>query len=338
MMSKRFRVSGLLWQKLEELSLSPEAVLRQADLSCSLCEQEKCYLSTEELFGLWRSIETLAGEPGIALKIGSEDRIERYDPVAITSLYTRSFREAMQRAARYKQLTCPEKIEMRSSSEECCIRFLWTKANELEPPMLADLCFAWLLSIGRRGTGLPLSPLRVEYARRESSRDVFERHFGCPVLFGASSNAIVFRQSDLDLPFITYNPDLLAAISPQLENELAIQRSQVSVQEQVKTTLKRVLAGRRPDIKDVAKEVGQSTRTLQRRLKEGGVTYQQVLEDARRELAHHYLIHSNLELNETAYLLGYEDASSFFRAFQNWEGLPPGRWREQRLSAAPVAS
>ncbi len=41
----------------------------------------------------------------------------------------------------------------------------------------------------------------------------------------------------------------------------------------------------------------------------------------------HYLLHSSLELNETAYLLGYEDANSFFRAFHDWEGTSPGEWR-----------
>ena len=72
-----------------------------------------------------------------------------------------------------------------------------------------------------------------------------------------------------------------------------------------------------------------SARTLQRRLTDAGITFQQLVEDTRRELAHHYLKHSAFELNETAYLLGYEDANSFFRAFQLWEGTPPGEWRAQ---------
>jgi len=63
-----------------------------------------------------------------------------------------------------------------------------------------------------------------------------------------------------------------------------------------------------------------STRTLQRRFTDAGITFQQLVEETRRELAHHYLRQSTVELNETAYLLGYEDANSFFRAFHLWEG------------------
>ena len=74
------------------------------------------------------------------------------------------------------------------------------------------------------------------------------------------------------------------------------------------------------------RELRVSTRTLQRRLPER-ITFQQLIDEARRELARHYLQHSSLELNETAYLLGYEDANSFFRAFQQWEGTSPGEWR-----------
>ena len=77
-----------------------------------------------------------------------------------------------------------------------------------------------------------------------------------------------------------------------------------------------------------------STRTLQRRISEDGATFQELLEEARRELARHYLAHSSLELNETAYLLGYEDANSFFRAFHKWEGIPPGEWRTSHAAPA----
>jgi AraC-like DNA-binding protein len=106
--------------------------------------------------------------------------------------------------------------------------------------------------------------------------------------------------------------------------------------EQAKGVLKQLLAGQRPGIEDLARNLHLSTRTLQRRLTKQGLTFQCLLEEARRELARHYLVHSSRELNETAYLLGYEDANSFFRAFHHWEGTTPGQWRAIQKNSRPT--
>lgn len=335
-MPDRFRVSNLLRQKLLELGVSPEAVLRRAGLAPGLFEREKICLSTDEFFALYEAIGEVAEDPAVGLGLGAEDRVERYSPVAIAALYARTFRDALGRAARYKQLTCPEAIAVAARGKECVVRVHWTLADHPEPPILTDLCFAWLLAIGRRGTGRALTPLRVEFKRRAARRETYERFFGCPVRFDAAENALVFRAADLDLPFVTHNPELLAMIAPQLERELAQRRKGRSARDDVKTTLKRLLAGRRPDIKEVARDLSQSPRTMQRRLAADGATFQELLEEARSELARHYLLHSTLELTEVAYLLGYEDANSFFRAFRSWQGVSPGRWRERRRGRRAV--
>jgi AraC-like DNA-binding protein len=136
---------------------------------------------------------------------------------------------------------------------------------------------------------------------------------------------------------VTYNVELLTAIGAQLEGELQARNASLDVGEKVKQTLKRSLAGKRPTLFDVARELGMSARTLQRRLNDGDITFQQLVEDARRELAHHYLKQSSVELNGVAFLLGYGDANSFFRAFHGWEGTSPGEWRT-RHGPAEIAA
>ena len=337
-MISRFRVPSLLPRRLEELGLFLPAVLRSANLPMGLFNQEKILVATEELFALYRGIAEVSRDPAIGLKIGSEQRVERYTPGAIAALYTRSFRDAIQRLARYKQLTCPEEIRVVCQGSECRVRFEWLLARESEPSVLVDACFAWIVAIGRRGTDRPLTPLRLELVRAPTHREILEEHFGCRVYFRAEHNALIFRKSDLDRPFVTHNAELLAMLAPQLEAELAEQSLRLTIRDRVKQTLKRLLAGQRPTIQEVAQELNLSARTLQRRLTETGVTFQQVLEEARRELARHYLMQSSLELNETAYLLGYENANSFFRAFHHWEGTSPGQWRSfQRCNNAIIS-
>jgi AraC-like DNA-binding protein len=326
-MADRFRVASTLALKLEELGVPPADVLLQAGLPSGLFDQERIFVSTEELFALYRGLGRASRDPAIGLKLGTEPRIERYDAIGIAAVSARSFRDALQRLARYKQLTCPEELTLVERRDECRVQFRWLLAQETEPPVLVDLCFAWVVGIARRCTGGAINPKRLELRGASGSRAMYEAHFGCPAKLGAGQNTIVFAKADLDRPFLTHNADLFAMVAPQLEAELKQALASRAIGEQVKGILKPLLAGRRPGIADVAKELRLSSRTLQRRLAEYGATFQQLLQEARQELARHYLLHSSLELNETAYLLGYEDAHSFFRAFHEWEGTPPGEWR-----------
>ena len=139
---------------------------------------------------------------------------------------------------------------------------------------------------------------------------------------------MVLRSIAVNLPFITYNEELLKIIGAQLDSEIEARRASLNIEEQVKQTLKRSLAGRRPNLQDVAQQLHLSVRTLQRRLTDADINFKQLVEDTRRELARQYL-QSTIELNEAAFLLGYEDANSFFRAFHDWEGTSPGEWRSR---------
>jgi AraC-like DNA-binding protein len=334
-MTNRFRVASTLPGKLVELGVLPADVLRQAGLPTGLFDQERILVSTEELFALYRGLGQASRDPAIGLKLGTEPRIERYDPITIAAVSARSFRDALQRLAPYKQLTCPEELHVAERGDESRVQFRWLLAQETEPPVLVDVCFARVLDIARRGTGAPVRPRRLELRGASGSREMYEAHFGCPAKLGARQNTIVFAKADLDRPFLTHNADLFATVAPQLEAELKQALASRAIGEQVKGILKPLLAGRRPGIEDVARELGTSPRTLQRRLAEDGARFEQLLQEARRELARHYLLHSSLELNLTAYLLGYEDAHSFFRAFHDWEGSPPGEWRSRHAPPRP---
>ncbi len=327
-MSDRFRVSRLLARQLGEHGVPPAAVLGRAGLPEGWLRQEKILATTEELFALWRAVGEVSGDPAIGLRLGRDTPADGGTPQTIAALHSESYLDAVQRMGRYKKLICPEEIRLvRQSRDECAVEFVFLLAGDAEPAVLVDLCLTWILDVGHRGTGVPFAPLRLELTRTTGHRQLLEEHFRCRVRFRAGRNALVFRASDLDRPFVTHNPELLALIAPPMDAELTDWRDRRKVGDQVKAAAKRLLAGRRPALGDVARALGVSTRTLQRQLTGQGVTFQQLLREARRELAHHYLGQSSLELTETAYLLGFDNANSFFRAFQDWEGISPRRWR-----------
>jgi AraC-like DNA-binding protein len=333
-MNKHFRVSGTTFSKLEESGVPASAVLRRAGLPQGFIHQPRVLLKTEELFALWRAIEEVSTNPAIGLQLGTETKTERFHPVSLAALSTENFGTAVEQMARYKQLTCPEEILQTKDSDEWRIQFHWLLADEVEPPVLIECCFAWVLSVARHGTGTRLSPLRVELVQPRGHVKTIERHFGCPVLSGAPQNAIVFRAADAERPFVTRNAELLAMLAPQFEEELRQESKDENFLERVRIAIQQKLTGQRPTIEDIADALHVSARTMQRRLQEEGSSFQRVLEEARHQLARHYLNNSVLELNEAAYLLGYNDSNSFVRAFRSWEGIPPARWREEQRAKA----
>jgi AraC-like DNA-binding protein len=327
-MNKHFRVASHVPARLEELGVRVSAVLRRAGLPQNLFDQTRVLLNTEEFFALWRAIDEVSPDPSVGLKLGSLTKTEQFHPLGIAALATENFGAAVRHVERFKQLTCPEEMLDEINGKEWIIHFRWLLAVETEPQVLTEYRFAWVLSIARHGSGTRISPIRTEFTQPHSHRKAIEQYFGCPVVYGTPRNAIVFRASDARCPFITRNAELLEMLVPQFDKELKRYDGDDCFLELVRGAICEKLTGHRPTISEIARTLHMSSRTVQRRLQDSGSNFLRVLDEARHQMARYYLGNSVFELNETAYLLGYEDANSFIRAFRIWEGVPPGHWRE----------
>jgi AraC-like DNA-binding protein len=324
----RFKLSSALQAGLKAIGIDLAVLLRKSGLPMTLWTTGQGMVTTEQHFMLWRTVRDLCDDPAIGLKLPGLVPVEQHHPAIIAAYHARTFREALQRFARYKILCCFEEMKFHESKGQCSLEFHWILSRETPPPLLLDVAFMASVEMGRRGTQKPsLRPLRLELSRSAEHREMYETAFSCPVKFKAKRDAIIFRSSDLDLPFVGYNAELLEMLTPLLDQQLAQHKKKQSCTEQVKWVLKRLLGGPRPEISEVAKELGMSSRTLQRRITDEGSSYRQLLNDARQELARFYLKEPSLSVSEIAYLLSYENPSSFFRAFHEWEGTTPGEWK-----------
>ncbi|AHF93650.1 AraC family transcriptional regulator [Opitutaceae bacterium TAV5] len=318
---------------LRELGVDAVRVLRAAGLPLAVGGESGVQLTTEQMFAFWRALETVSDDPLTGIELARRVPLEQHHPACIAAQHARTFRDALQRFARYKYLCCAEELGLAEGNGECRVGFSWLQTTEPVPPRLIDAAFAGTVELGRRGTRRPLNPLRVELARPPTAVERFEAYFGCRVHFRARRSVIVFRLSDLDLPFVTYNAELLEMLSPSLDRELARRKATSTLAGQAKWVMQRLVGARLPQIGEVAKELAVSPRTLQRRIAEEGSNFRQLLADARRELAHRYLREPAMTLTETACLLGFEDPNSFYRAFREWEGVTPGEWRRRQTVA-----
>lgn len=329
--TNRCKVPPAFWRAIERHGLSSSAVLRQARLPATLHVSEQGLVTTEQFFALWRAVEELSGDPAIGLTLAEGTDTSLNPPSMLTAFYARDYRDGLMRVARFKQLCTPEKLHLHEADGEGVIMTEWLYATEPEPAVSVDVAFAALLELGRRGTGHHIAPVLVELTRPDPKNRRYRDYFGCEIRFGAERDAMHVRSSDLDRPFPGHNPELIEMLTPSLAAALQEITANSTTSEQVKVVLKRRMASGRPDLADIARELGMGERTLQRRITEDGTTYRQLLEEARRELGRQMLGNSGSEIDEIAYLLGYQDTSSFYRAFREWEGVTPNQWRAREV-------
>src|SRR6187402_1719392 len=117
-MADRFRITKAWAQRFAAEKIAVPTLLRRAGLPATLFQQEKIHVTTAQIFALWRSVAEMVRDPGFGLKLGTELRFERSHPVAIAGVCSRTFGDALQRLARYKQLTCPEEIRVHRQARE----------------------------------------------------------------------------------------------------------------------------------------------------------------------------------------------------------------------------
>ena len=155
-----------------------------------------------------------------------------------------------------------------------------------------------------------------------------EAFLGCSIRQG-STNTIRFSAEDAGRPFLTENLALRNFFEPDLLARLATLDGEASIVERVRAVLLDMLPSGASSLEEVAKRLVMSTRSLQRRLTQSNLNYRDVLSDLRRELASHYLRHSDLSPAEISYLLGFDDPNSFLRSFKEWTGQTPGNFRSE---------
>lgn len=321
------KLPGSFWARLKTMQLTPAAVLRHSNLPPTVYRGEG-FVTTAQLFALWRTIRELGKDPSLGWKGMRDTESDRFHPALLAALNARTYRESLERFARYKQLCGAQEFQFTRVGDEFCIEMFWPFAGDEPPPALfLDAVFALVVELGRRGTETRLVPKRVELRRAEEPGDGLAGYFGCPIKYRSRRDALVLRAADLELPFVTHNEELLEMLAPQLENQLQAGQAKPSTAEQVKWVLKRLLSGSHPDVVMVARELGMSARTLQRRITAEGITFRALLNETRRELVRQYLADESIEISEVAFLVGYDNANSFYRAFRAWENTTPAEWR-----------
>lgn len=324
-------VSDLFPSYLRRIGVDCAEVLRRSGIPAA---GARLHVTPAQYFAMWRVVEEMGVPRDFGFDIVAASDIHQFDVASIAALHAPTLRDALTTLARYKRLTCPELIDVRETRREAVIHVSWTGVEGTAPSMLIDCAFSWLISLGSRGLGEMLVPIRVELARREQFPEFLRRQFGCEVLFNAARDTLVLPAISLNRAFVTHNAHLLETMLPGLEAALRKHLAPASLGDRVKAVILKMMQGKRPSIDDLARELDMSARTLQRHLEDAGTSYQRLLDEVRRETATRLLSSTDLDPGEVGFILGFEELNSFTRAFQGWEGMTPNRWRKAQEGAA----
>jgi AraC-like DNA-binding protein len=175
--------------------------------------------------------------------------------------------------------------------------------------------------------------LELPHPARGEDREVIESALRCPIEFDASISSIALEPALLAQKVVGADPVVEAAMLRYVEevtSRLPEQGTAGRVRRQVLATLQ---TGE-PTVETIARQLGTTSRTLQRRLHDEGTSFQQVLDEVRREVAVTHMRGRRATIDEVAFLLGFEKPSSFHRAFKRWTGITPGEFRRQSMTTS----
>lgn len=269
-------------------------------------------------------------QPAPGLAIGALVQPRHVGVLAYVALASATLAEAMQAYLRYERLFYGADLaEVLVQGEEAEIR--WERGGGVGLGLLGDAVgISALVTLLRRQMEDAPAPARIAFTGAippPEEQAVYEAYFGCPVLFGQTFVSVRFPVSVLTLPNPHRDPGLRALLDRQAEALLAALPEASPFDRALQQLLPRLLTEGNVTLPRAARELHLSPRSLQRRLDARGLTWQQLLNDTRAQLARQYMGDRSLSIGDIALLLGFSEQSAFTRAFQRWTGETPARWR-----------
>lgn len=305
---------------LADLGIVPADVLRRAGLPVDLLVREGAMLAQGEYFRLWNALEEEAGDPDLPVRLARGLTPEAFDPPLFAALCSPDLNTAARRIARYKKLIGPMRLLVTESATGTTLQYAWPD-GAVPPRILALSELLFWVALARLGTRVEIRPTQVTVPDPPDSA-AYRDYLGVSLL-DRRAQSITFSAGDAARRFLTANDRMWGYFEPGLRQRLSALGARATTAERVRGALLELLPAGDASVDGVARELAMSVRTLQRRLRSEGTTFQDVLGATRRDLATHYLSSSSMPAAEISFLLGYEDTSSFYRAFRGWTGRTP---------------
>lgn len=302
--------------------VSAERLLARAGIDPTIFLDRDARVPTLAYLDTLRAGGELTGNPCFGIEVAGAMDGAAFGALAFVMASCATLREALQRFARYTRLLCDElRIDVIEQGTSASI--VYVLEGVPPEPMLFEMALCHLVSTARKGTSDAFQPRAVVFCHRAAPRSL-EGALGAPVTFGGAQNAVICERSALDLPLKGRNATLLGILERHVEHVLSSMPREEDLVAVVSVAIRGLLPLGEPSLADAARRCALGERTLQRRLRERGVTFRSLIDDVRRDAALEQLAHPEVSVAEVAFALGFSGPSAFHHAFRRWTGKSPG--------------
>lgn len=324
--AKHFLVGNSWKLVLADLKLNPADVLRLAALPQDLFNRENTTLTPDEYFQLWRGLEMAAEGISLPLYIARSISVENFDPPIFACICSPNLETALQRMAHFKRLIGPMNMSVNNSCKGLELEIECYGVSAGLPDSMEQMEIAFFSYLARLCTRYDVKPLKAYVTKKVENQQELEQAIGCK-LTKSDKCGLLFSNEDAQRPFLTANSGMWSYFEQGLNQRLAELDAEASTADKIKSLLLEMLPSGQSSMEEAASRLAISKRTLQRRLSDEGISYQELLKNTRHDLANHYLNKSDMTQGEISFLLGFQDTNSFIRAYSSWAGVSPGQYR-----------
>lgn len=247
-----------------------------------------------------------------------------------------NLRAAYEHGARFNQIVGDGMEFSFTEKNDYVYTSLEAVASELEPykELCVESCLSQVITLQRLITGKLIHPHKVLFMHSApGSIDAYTEFFNCEVLFNQKRNCIISPVSILDEKITHSNRDLYFIFQQYAEEIFNNINKENSTVRKVSKVMFTLVQKNNATLENVAKNMAIGERTLQRLLKKEGSTFNEVLQNVRKEMAKRSLQNTSMPISEISYMLGFSEPSIFHRSFKKWTGLTPKSFRQEVLVA-----
>ena len=312
----------------ERAGIDIRELLMGAHLPEDLFGRRNVMLSKEEYYRLMETAGRMAPE-GVALRIATEEGIETFSPPIFAAYCSNNAENFITRLAHYKRLVGPLRYLIERHDGKVEIEIRGAEDDDRIPDFWVEIELAFIVCLIRRATKVHVTPLSITTTNGCIDKTLLD-FMGCPVRQDERV-LLTMREEDMQLPFVSRNDSMWQYIEPELRRRLSEMEVDDTTAARVRSALVELLPAGKTTVDDVASKLCMSRRTLQRKLTDEQTTFQQQLNATRLLLAKNYLKNSERTSDDIAFLLGYEDTTSFLRAFNMWTGQTITQYKNNNL-------